>query len=56
MTEYAEGVDLLHLASELVVDAVIEPEALRAEVIRRFALYGSRERPRPLKRHGVIPT
>ena len=55
MAEYAEGVDLLHLASELVVDAVVQPEELRAELIRRYALYAGRERPRPLKRHGVTP-
>src|SRR3954447_3373409 len=35
--EYAEDVDLLHLASELVVDAVVEPEDLRDELVRRFA-------------------
>ena len=55
MEEYAEGVDLLHLASELVVDAVIEPEDLRSEVVHRFSLYAGRERPQPRKRHGVIP-
>ena len=36
--EYAADIDILHLASELVVDAVIEPDELRAELIRRFAL------------------
>ena len=36
--EYAEDIDILHLASELVVDAVIQPEDLRAELIRRYAL------------------
>ena len=30
--EYEEDVDLLRLASELVVDAVVEPEDLRAEL------------------------
>ena len=55
MDEYAEGVDLLHLASELVIDAVVQPEDLRREVVRRFALYAGRERPRPSKRHGIIP-
>ena len=35
--EYAEDIDILHLASELVIDAVIEPEDLRGELIRRFA-------------------
>ena len=34
---YAADIDVLHLASELVVDAVIEPERLRPELIRRFA-------------------
>ena len=34
--EYAEDIDILHLASELVVDAVIEPDALRVELIRRY--------------------
>ena len=36
--EYAEDIDILHLASEFVVDAVIEPDALRAELIQRYAL------------------
>ena len=29
-----EDIDVLHLASELVVDAVVEPEELRGELIR----------------------
>ena len=36
--EYAEDIDILHLASELVVDAVIQPEDLRDELVKRFAL------------------
>ena len=35
--EYAADIDILHLASELVIDAVVEPEDLRGELIRRFA-------------------
>ena len=31
-SEYAEDIDVLHLASELVIDAVVEPEELRAEL------------------------
>jgi acetyl-CoA carboxylase carboxyltransferase component len=42
--EYAEDVDILHLASELVVDAVIEPEELREELIRRFGYAASKRR------------
>src|SRR6187397_2786307 len=47
MEEYAEGVDLLHLASELVIDAVIQPEDLRDELVRRFARYAGRRREMP---------
>ena len=41
--EYAADIDILHLASELVIDAVIEPELLREELIRRFAQAGVEE-------------
>ena len=34
--EYREGVDLLKLASELVVDSIVDPDGLRQELIRRF--------------------
>jgi acetyl-CoA carboxylase carboxyltransferase component len=53
--EYAEDIDILHLASELVVDAVIQPEELRAEVIRRFALTAGKHREWPEKRGPVTP-
>ena len=36
-TSTREDIDILHLASELVVDAVIQPSSLRDEVVRRFA-------------------
>ena len=45
-------IDILHLASELVVDAVVEPEDLRAELIRRFALRGGQG---PLLRRAPQP-
>jgi methylmalonyl-CoA decarboxylase subunit alpha len=53
--EFAEEIDILHLASELVVDAVIQPEDLRAEVARRFALSASKTRDWPPKRNPVTP-
>ena len=52
MEEYAEGVDLLHLASELVIDAVVQPEDLRDELMRRYARYAGRHRDAP-KRNAV---
>jgi propionyl-CoA carboxylase beta subunit len=53
--EYAEDIDILHLASELVIDAVIQPEALRSELIRRFALAAGKHREWPAKRNPVTP-
>jgi propionyl-CoA carboxylase beta subunit len=51
--EYAADIDILHLASELVVDAMIEPDELRVEVIRRFALAEGKNR-RFSERHNPI--
>jgi acetyl-CoA carboxylase carboxyltransferase component len=53
--EYAEDVDILHLASELVIDAVVQPEDLRADLIRRFALAATKARDWPQKRNPVTP-
>jgi acetyl-CoA carboxylase carboxyltransferase component len=53
--EYAEDIDILHLASELVVDAVIDPADLRGELIRRFALAAGKRREWPPKRNPVTP-
>jgi acetyl-CoA carboxylase carboxyltransferase component len=53
--EYAADIDILHLASELVVDAVIEPEGLRAELIRRFAHAVGRDRSFAARRNPVTP-
>jgi methylmalonyl-CoA decarboxylase subunit alpha len=58
--EYGADIDILHLASELVIDAVIEPQDLRGELIRRFAHAQSKQRGRseigqPAKRNPVTP-
>jgi propionyl-CoA carboxylase beta subunit len=53
--EYAEDIDILHLASELVIDAVIQPEDLRGELIRRFGLAAGKNREWPAKRNPVTP-
>ena len=51
--EYAEDIDILHLASELVVDAVIQPEDLRAEL--RQALRARRAARRATGRPSATP-
>jgi acetyl-CoA carboxylase carboxyltransferase component len=53
--EYAADIDILHLASELVVDAVIQPEDLRAELVKRYAIYAGKRRDWPAKRNPVTP-
>jgi acetyl-CoA carboxylase carboxyltransferase component len=53
--EYAQDIDILHLASELVVDAVVQPDDLRDDLIRRFSLAASRLREWPAKHNAVTP-
>jgi acetyl-CoA carboxylase carboxyltransferase component len=53
--EYKEDIDLLKLASELVVDTVIPSDSLREELVRRFAVYERKREPRPMKKHMVPP-
>jgi acetyl-CoA carboxylase carboxyltransferase component len=53
--EYERDIDLLHLASQNVVDAVVEPDDLRTELIRRLAHARSKDRHFSTRRHGVPP-
>jgi len=53
--EYEEDVDLLRLASELVVDAVIPAYRLRHELVVRLEHAADADRPVLPKRHGVPP-
>jgi acetyl-CoA carboxylase carboxyltransferase component len=54
--EYAQDIDILHLASELVIDAVVQPEDLRSELVRRFAHAAHKAREWPSKRNPVTPS
>ena len=53
--EYEEDVDLERLAADLVIDTVIEADALREEVIARLRYAGRRDRHFSERRHGVHP-
>ena len=53
--EYSADIDILHLASELVVDAVIEPDELRTDLIRRFAFAEDRDRRFSERRNPITP-
>ncbi|MHB8244949.1 MAG: acyl-CoA carboxylase subunit beta [Acidimicrobiales bacterium] len=52
---YEEDVDLMRLAADLVIDAVVQPEDLRLELVRRFSLSASKSRWLTDRRHGVPP-
>jgi acetyl-CoA carboxylase carboxyltransferase component len=53
--EYAADIDILHLASEIVIDAVVQPDDLRTELIRRYATAAAKRRDWPEKRNPVTP-
>jgi len=53
--EYEADVDLLRLASDLVIDAIIEPGELRREIVVRLAAASGRDRTFSDRRHGVPP-
>jgi acetyl-CoA carboxylase carboxyltransferase component len=53
--EYERDIDVVRLASELVVDTIVEPADLRLELIRRFAAAVGKDRHFSRRRHGVTP-
>ncbi len=52
---YEADIDILRLAGELVVDDIVEPEELRADLIRRFSAARGKDRSFSRRRHGVTP-
>ena len=53
--EYEADIDLLRLASELVIDAVVEPEDLRDELLARIDRAQGKGREFSERRHGITP-
>lgn len=53
--EYEQDIDIVRLASELVIDTIVEPEELRGELIRRIAAAKGKNRDFSRRRHGVSP-
>jgi acetyl-CoA carboxylase carboxyltransferase component len=53
--EYEADVDLLRLSSEVVVDAVVQPEDLRRELITRLRYAARKDRAFSGRRHGIPP-
>lgn len=53
--EYEEDIDILQVASDNAVEAVVQGDELRGELARRFALYAQRPMPPYERRNGVYP-
>jgi methylmalonyl-CoA decarboxylase subunit alpha len=53
--DYRADIDIMKLASELVIDGVIPGDRLRAELVTRFARYADKKEPRLKKKHMVLP-
>ncbi|WP_353648282.1 acyl-CoA carboxylase subunit beta [Nakamurella sp. A5-74] len=53
--EYEQDIDIVRLASELVVDQLVEPENLRDELIARLLAAVGKDRSFSRRRHGVTP-
>ena len=53
--EYEADIDVVRLASELVIDDIVQPGELRAELIRRFAAAAGKDRSFSRRRHGLTP-
>ena len=54
-TEYELDIDILRLASELIIDGIVEPRDVRRELIARFAAAATKDRHFSSRRHGVPP-
>jgi acetyl-CoA carboxylase carboxyltransferase component len=53
--EYEQDVDLLRLADELIIDDIVEPGELRAQLSQRLAVLVGKSRRQPEKHHGIRP-
>jgi methylmalonyl-CoA decarboxylase subunit alpha len=53
--EYREDVDLIKLASEMVIDGIVPGEQLRQELSKRFTSFATKKATRPNRKHLVPP-
>ena len=52
--EYRRDIDIHRMASEVVIDEIVPPSDLRAELAARFAFYEDVRKDLPEKKHGTI--
>ncbi|HHY20354.1 MAG TPA: acyl-CoA carboxylase subunit beta [Bacilli bacterium] len=53
--EYQEDIDIYRLASEMVIDGIIQPNSLREELIKRLNAYKSKDLTFTHRKHPVYP-
>ncbi|HLR80454.1 MAG TPA: acyl-CoA carboxylase subunit beta [Bacillota bacterium] len=53
--EYKDDIDIYRLASEMVIDAIINPEHLREELMKRYEVYQAKNIAFTERKHGVYP-
>lgn len=53
--EYKKDIDIYRLASELVIDDIVQPKNLRKELTNRFRIYARKEKMFTERKHGVYP-
>lgn len=53
--EYREDIDIYHLASEMIIDQIVQPSKLRKELINRYDSYESKNMHFTDRKHGVYP-
>lgn len=53
--EYRDDIDVYRLASEMVVDDIVEPDKLRKELAIRFTMYKTKSDYFTERKHGIYP-
>jgi methylmalonyl-CoA decarboxylase subunit alpha len=53
--EYRQDIDIYRLASELIVDDIVQPDQLRDELVTRFAMYETKSLSFGRRKHPVYP-
>jgi acetyl-CoA carboxylase carboxyltransferase component len=53
--EYRRDIDIYRLASELIIDGIVEPERLRSELVTRYQSYSSKDVSFGRRKHPVYP-
>jgi acetyl-CoA carboxylase carboxyltransferase component len=53
--EYRKDIDIYRLASEMIIDDIVQPNELRQQLITRFSIYSSKQQTFTERKHGVYP-